>query len=93
MCSFLCSLLLELPGKRSFYDFVKSGLNQEVRSLLFSFLWRLTLSVLRGHSVFLFSAQRPMASDFERFPSQILTHTLFVLILILEKEPVFPFKC
>ena len=34
-----------------------------------------------------------MASDFERFPSQILTHTLFVLILILEKEPVFPFKC
>ena len=49
------------------------------------------LSVLRGHSGFSSPPQRPMTSDFEGFLYQILSITLFV-ILILEIEPVFPFS-
>ena len=37
--------------------------------------------------------QRSVASDFEWFPSQILSITLFCSILIFEKEPVFLFQC
>ena len=48
------------------------------------------LLVLRGHSVVSSPPQRPMTSDFEGFLSQILSIT-FLTILILEKEPVFPF--
>ena len=51
----------------------------------------LFFSVLRGHSVFSSPPQRPMTSDFEGFLYQILSITLF-LLLILEKEPVFPFS-
>ena len=49
------------------------------------------LSVLRGHSVFSSPPQRPMTPDFEGFIYQILFIHCF-LILILEKEPVFPFS-
>ena len=46
------------------------------------------LSVMRGHSVFSSPPQRPMTSDFEGF--SIPDFILFP-ILILQKEPVFPF--
>ena len=42
------------------------------------------MSVLRGHSVFSSPPQRSMTSDFEGF-------SIPDFILILEKEPVFPF--
>ena len=48
------------------------------------------LSVLRGHSLFSSPPQRPTTSDFEGFLSQILPITFFP-ILILQKEPAFPF--
>ena len=46
------------------------------------------LSVLRGHPCFSSPPQRPMTCDF--YTSSYQLH--FVLILILEKEPVFPFS-
>ena len=49
------------------------------------------LSVLRGHSVFSSPPQRPMTSDFEGFSIPDFIHYIFFPILILEKEPVFPF--
>ena len=49
------------------------------------------LSVLRGHSVFSSPPQRPMTSDFEGFSIPDFIHYIYVPILILEKEPVFPF--
>ena len=45
------------------------------------------LAVLRGHSLFSSPSQRPMTSDFEGFS----IHFIIFPILILEKEPVFPF--
>ena len=44
------------------------------------------LSVLRGHTVISSPPQQPMTPDFKGFLYQILS-----IILILEKEPVFPF--
>ena len=49
------------------------------------------LSVLRGHLFFSFLPQRPMTSEFEGFLSRSYPLHYF-LILILEKEPVFPFS-
>ena len=49
------------------------------------------LSVLRGHSVFSSPPQRPMTSDFEGFSIPDVIHYIYFPILILEKEPVFPF--
>ena len=49
------------------------------------------LSVLRGHSFFLSSPQRPMTSDFDGFSNPDFIHNICFPILILEKEPVFPF--
>ena len=46
------------------------------------------LSVLRGHSVFSSPPQEPMTSDF--YTRSYPLH--YFLILILEKEPVFPFS-
>ena len=49
------------------------------------------LLVLCSQSLFFSSPpQGPMTSDFEGFLSQILSIT-FLTILILEREPVFPF--
>ena len=49
------------------------------------------LSVLRGHSVFSSPPQRPMTSDFEGFSIPDFIHYIYFPILILEKEPEFPF--
>ena len=49
------------------------------------------LSVLRGHSIFLSPPQQPMTSDFEGFSIPDFIHNIYFHILILEKEPVFPF--
>ena len=49
------------------------------------------MSVLRGHSVFSSTPQRPMTSDFEGFSIPEFIHYIYLPILILEKEPVFPF--
>ena len=49
------------------------------------------LSVLRGHSVFSSPPQPPMTSDFEGFSIPDFIHYIYFPILILEKEPVFPF--
>jgi len=46
---------------------------------------------MRGHLVFSFQPQRPMTSDFEGVSIPDFIHYIFVPILILEKEPVFPF--
>ena len=51
-----------------------------------------TLSVLLGHSGFSSPPQRPMTSDFEGFFIPDFIHYIYFLILILEKEPVFPFS-
>ena len=49
------------------------------------------LSVLHGHLVFSSPPQRPMISDFEGFSIPDVIHYIYFPILILEKEPVFPF--
>ena len=49
------------------------------------------LSVLHGHSGFSSPPQRPMTSDFEGFSIPDFIHYIYFPILILEKEPVFPF--
>ena len=50
------------------------------------------LSVVHGHSVFSSPPQRSMTSDFEGFSIPDLIHYIYFLILILEKEPVYPFS-
>ena len=50
------------------------------------------LSVLLGHSVFSSPPQQPMTSDFEGFSIPDFIHNIYFPILILEKEPVFPFR-
>ena len=55
---------------------------------LFYFSIRL-LSVLRGHSVFSSTPQRPMTFDFEGFSIPDFIHYIYFPIFILEKEPVF----
>ena len=52
---------------------------------------RLIMSIRRGHLVFSSLSQRPITSDFKGFPTKILSITWNSPILILEKEPVFPF--
>ena len=49
------------------------------------------LSVLRGHSFFSTPPQRPMT--YEGFSIPDCIHYICFPILILEKEPVFPFWC
>ena len=55
-------------------------------SAAFFFSVRL-LSVLRGQLIFSSPPQRPMTSDFEGFS----IHYIYFPILVLKKEPVFPF--
>ena len=43
--------------------------------------------------VFSSPPQRPMTSDFEGFSIPDFIHYIYFPILILEKEPVFPFLC
>ena len=50
------------------------------------------LSVLRGHSFSSFPPQWPMDSVFERISIPDLIHYIYSCILILLKEPVFPFS-
>ena len=54
--------------------------------LAFDFLW-----VLRGHLVFSSPPQRPMTFDFEGFSIPDCIRYIYFPILILQKEPVFPF--
>ena len=49
------------------------------------------LSFLRVHSFFPSPPQRPMTSDFEGFSIPDFIHYIFFPILILQKEPIFPF--
>ena len=60
-------------------------------SFFFLLFFRL-LSVLRGHSIFPSPPHRSMTSDFEGFSIPDLIHYIFCPILILEKEPIFPFS-
>ena len=68
---------------------INTQYHKHLVSFLFFSVW--LLSVLRGHSFFPSPPQRPMTSDFEEFLFQILSITFFLTILILEKEPEFPF--
>ena len=58
-----------------------------LRSTCVGSLWSFVL--------FSWTPQQPMSSNFKEFPTQILilSITIFCPVLILEKEPVFPFKC
>ena len=46
----------------------------------------------RVHSFFSSPPQRPMTSDFDGFSIPDFIHYIYFPILILEKEPVFPFS-
>jgi len=50
------------------------------------------LVVLRGRSFFSSPPQRLMTSDFQGFSIPDFIHYIYLPILILEKEPVFPFS-
>ena len=50
--------------------------NRKKQYNFFFLFWHITLSVLLGHLFFSSLPQRPMTSDFEGFPSQILSITL-----------------
>ena len=65
-----------------------------VTEVRWSFLFFLAfdfLLVLRGHSGFSSPPQRPMTCDLEGFSIPDFIHYIYFPILILEKEPVFPF--
>ena len=49
------------------------------------------LSILRGRWIFSSQPQRPMTSNFEGFSNPDIIHYIFFPILIVQKEPVFPF--
>ena len=70
------SQILEMIGKH-FYFFIFFNVR--------------LLSVLGDHSVFSSPPQRPMTSDFEGFSISYFIYDIYFPILILEKEPVFPF--
>ena len=65
----------------------KTSVNHIVRHAFFS-----VLLVLRGHSFFSSPPQRLMTSDFQGFSIPDFIHYIYLPILILEKEPVFPFS-
>ena len=65
--------------------------DRQTHIIFFIFLSVRLLSVLRGHSVFSFPPQPTMTSDFEGFSIPDFIHYIYFPILILEKEPVFPF--
>ena len=69
----------------------KTQLIVRTKCFCFVFLAFDFLSVLRGHSVFSSPPQRPMTSDCEGFSIPDFIHYIYFPILILEKEPVFPF--
>ena len=60
-------------------------------SLIVDFFSVRLLSVQRRHSVFSSPSQRPMTSDFEGFSIPDYIHYIFIPILIIQKEPLFPF--
>ena len=78
------------PCNNILNSFYVKATNNTKRVWLFFFSIRI-LSVMRGHSVFSSSSQRPMTSDFEGFSIPDFIHYIYFPILILEKEPVFPF--
>ena len=49
--------------------------------------WKLSLYIL----IYTSPPQRPMTSDFEGFSIPDFIHYIYFAILILEKDPVFPF--
>ena len=68
-------------------NIIMFGNNDENKFFLaFDFLW-----VLRGHSVFSSPPHRPITADFEGLSIPDFIHYIYFIILILEKEPVFPF--
>ena len=74
--------------------FIPKGTSVRAFDLLIIFLFYFSvrlLSVLRGHSFFSSPPQRPMTFDFEGFSIPDVIHYIYFPILILEKEPVFPF--
>ena len=66
-----------------------TGLSQVIFYLFFSVS---LLSVLCDHSFFSSTPQRPMTSDFEAFSIPDFIRYIYFPVLILEKEPVFPFS-
>ena len=76
----------------SITKFLRTQLLQFTVVDLSSFLFSVRLCwFLRGHSFFSSPPQRPMTSNFEGFSIPDLIHFICFPILILEKEPVFPF--
>ena len=70
------------------WQFSHSNIKEEV-----VFLGVRLSSVLRGNLIFSSSPQRPMTPDVEGFSIPDFIHYISFPILILEKEPVFPFWC
>ena len=83
-----CFLYSECVCFHVFYQVYQTGFTCFLFVCFFSV--RL-LSVLRGHSIFSSPPQQPMTSDFEGFSIPDFIHNIYFHILILEKEPVFPF--
>ena len=68
-------------------------MNPVVFQFVLGFLFSVRLlSVLRGHSVFSSTPQRPMTSDFKGFSIPDFIHYNYFPVLILENESVFPFS-
>ena len=63
----------------------------ELTTLFHTITWNILN--LRGRHMFIpaTTAQRPMTSDFKGFSIPDFIHYIYFPILILEKEPVFPF--
>ena len=68
---------------------IQSTHNVYVLLVLYLLISDRLLSVLRGHSFFSSTPQRPMASDFEGFLYQILSITLFSYLNSWERTSIF----
>ena len=98
MCIIYCrrnGLICKISYTRIF-DFEWHSFSTDIEHLqliffyFFYFFSVRLLSVLRGHSFFSSSPQRPMTSDFEGLSIPDFIHYIYLPILILEKESVFP---
>jgi len=78
-------IYLSMQRKNMLHLLLKN-LNDNGFFYIFRLLW-----FLRGHSIFSTPPQRPMTSDSEGFSIPDFIHYIYFPILILEKEPVFPF--
>ena len=63
-----------------------------MKTLTVIVVFKLVTATFLSLFVFFIPATKANPSDFEAFPFQILSITFLGPFLILEKEPVFPFK-